>query len=193
MPLPRPDLLNPIPGSNPSGENLRYAPVYDKIKQARTEDGDTTPQGEWQRERKKADWPTVLKLAGDALATKSKDLMLASWLGEALTKREGISGLADALELQRGLLEQYWDSLYPEKDEDGDLGLRVMPVEFLATRSRDLLRTIPLTKSGNDWTVPAGAKLTDEQYKDFQAGNLYVNVHSAENKSGEIRGNLSPK
>jgi len=52
---------------------------------------------------------------------------------------------------------------------------------------------IPLTKSGNDWTVPAGAKLTDEQYKDFQAGNLYVNVHSAENKSGEIRGNLSPK
>ena len=52
---------------------------------------------------------------------------------------------------------------------------------------------IPLTKSGNDWTVPAGAKLTDEQYKDFQAGNLYVNVHSAENKNGEIRGNLSPR
>ena len=37
------------------------------------------------------------------------------------------------------------------------------------------------------------AKLTDEQYKDFQAGNLYVNVHSAENKNGEIRGNLSPR
>jgi CHRD domain len=52
---------------------------------------------------------------------------------------------------------------------------------------------IPLTKSGNDWTLPAGAKLTDEQYKNFQAGNLYVNVHSAENKGGEIRGNLSPK
>src|SRR6266513_2388772 len=107
MPL-RDELLSPIPGPNPSGENLRYAPVYDKIKQARTEDEDTTPQGDWQRERKKADWPTVLKLAGEALATKSKDLMLASWLGEALTKREGISGLADALELQRGLLEQFW-------------------------------------------------------------------------------------
>jgi hypothetical protein len=52
---------------------------------------------------------------------------------------------------------------------------------------------IPLTKSGNDWTVPAGAKLADEQYKDFQAGNLYVNVHSAANKGGEIRANLSPK
>jgi hypothetical protein len=52
---------------------------------------------------------------------------------------------------------------------------------------------IPLTKSGEDWTVPAGAKLTDEQYKNFQAGNLYVNVHSAENKNGEIRANLSMK
>jgi CHRD domain-containing protein len=52
---------------------------------------------------------------------------------------------------------------------------------------------IPLTKSGNDWSVPAGAKFTDEQYKDFQAGNLYVNVHSPQNKGGEIRANLSPK
>jgi hypothetical protein len=52
---------------------------------------------------------------------------------------------------------------------------------------------IPLTKSGNNWSVPAGSKLTDEQYKAFQAGNLYVNVHSAANKNGEVRGNLSPK
>jgi hypothetical protein len=52
---------------------------------------------------------------------------------------------------------------------------------------------IPLTKNGNTWSVPVGGKLTDEQYKNFQAGNLYVNVHSAANKNGEIRGNLSPK
>jgi hypothetical protein len=52
---------------------------------------------------------------------------------------------------------------------------------------------IPLTKNGNTWSVPAGSKVTDEQYKNFQAGNLYVNVHSAANKNGEIRGNLSPK
>lgn len=52
---------------------------------------------------------------------------------------------------------------------------------------------IPLTKSGNDtWSVAAGAKLTDEQYKAFEAGDLYVNVHSAEHKGGEIRGQLKP-
>jgi hypothetical protein len=52
---------------------------------------------------------------------------------------------------------------------------------------------ITLTKSGDDtWTVPEGAKLTDAQYKSFKDGNLYVNVHSAENKPGEIRGQLKP-
>jgi len=54
MPL-RDDLLNPIPGENPSGESLRYAPVFDKIKEARRADDDA-PQGEWQFERKTADY-----------------------------------------------------------------------------------------------------------------------------------------
>lgn len=52
---------------------------------------------------------------------------------------------------------------------------------------------ITLTKtSGNVWSTPAGAKLTDEQYASFKAGHLYVNVHSAANKAGEIRGQLNP-
>ena len=52
---------------------------------------------------------------------------------------------------------------------------------------------IPLTKTAdNVWSVPAGAKLTDEQSAAFKAGNLYVNVHSAANKGGEVRGQLKP-
>ena len=42
------------------------------------------------------------------------------------------------------------------------------------------------------WSVPPGSKLTDEQYASFKAGNLYVNVHSAEHKPGEIRAQLKP-
>lgn len=52
---------------------------------------------------------------------------------------------------------------------------------------------IPLTKKGDDeWMVPPGAKLTDEQYQAYKAGNLYVNVHSEAHKAGEIRGQLKP-
>jgi hypothetical protein len=50
---------------------------------------------------------------------------------------------------------------------------------------------ITLKKSSdNEWSVPVDAKLTDAQYDAFKAGNLYVNVHSDANKSGEIRGQL---
>jgi len=52
---------------------------------------------------------------------------------------------------------------------------------------------IPLTGSaGGVWTVPAGAKLTPEQLATYKAGNLYVNVHTAEHKGGEIRTQLKP-
>jgi hypothetical protein len=52
---------------------------------------------------------------------------------------------------------------------------------------------ITLTKtSANVWSVPEGSRLTDDQYKSFKDGNLYVNVHSDAHKGGEIRTQLKP-
>ena len=52
---------------------------------------------------------------------------------------------------------------------------------------------IALTKSGDDkWVVPDGAKFSDAQYESYKAGKLYVNVHSAAHKDGEIRSQLKP-
>lgn len=52
---------------------------------------------------------------------------------------------------------------------------------------------ITLAKDANGvWVIPAGSKLTDEQYAKFKAGMLYVNVHSADHKPGEIRAQLKP-
>jgi hypothetical protein len=51
--------------------------------------------------------------------------------------------------------------------------------------------TLTKTQPGH-WSVPDGTKLTAAQYESFKAGNLYINVHSAEHAAGEIRAQLKP-
>ncbi len=148
MPL-REDLLNPIPGDNPSGESLRYEPIYDQIKEARRQEEELT-QGIWAHEVKQADFSKVIKLAGDALAERSKDLQLAAWLTEALIYEEGIPGLRRGLTLVRELMEQFWDTLYPEL-EDGDPYMRTGVLDWIGSRLDDALKKAPLTQGGYGW------------------------------------------
>ena len=50
---------------------------------------------------------------------------------------------------------------------------------------------VPFVKTGdNTFAAAEGAKLTEAQYESYKAGKLYVNVHSAKNPGGEVRGQL---
>jgi type VI secretion system protein ImpA len=151
MPL-REDLLTPIPGENPSGFDVRYDTkllLFDKIKEARRQD-DSLAQGDWQHERKIADYGLVSKLAQEALATKTKDLQLAAWLTEAMLRTEGFAGLRQGLLLCGGLVANFWDTLYPPI-EDGDLDLRAGPLDWLGNAIDIPLKSAPLVAAGYDW------------------------------------------
>ena len=62
----------------------------------------------------------------------------------------------------------------------------------LGAKGRNGPVIVPLTKVGDTYSVPAGRKLTDSQVKAFKEGSLYVNVHSARHKGGEVRAQIQP-
>src|SRR5690606_21406161 len=84
------------------------------------------------------------------LAKKTKDLQVAAWLTEALVHREGFAGLKDGLELLRGLVETFWDHVYPEA-EDGDLELRAAPLEWVGRYLDVAVKSVPLNEAGHSF------------------------------------------
>jgi type VI secretion system protein ImpA len=171
MPL-RDDLLEPIDGQNPSGPDLRYDPVFDQIKEARREDDDTLPTGDWDGPVKKADHLQVVKLAGEALAKRSKDLRLAGSLVESTLKLEGLTVLVPSIELLRKLQESFWETLHPEM-EDGDLELRTIEIERVAKRIGSIVQGLPLTRS----------ELTPEEYRESRMVGYESNATTDDRKN----------
>jgi type VI secretion system protein ImpA len=148
MPV-REDILAPIPGENPSGIDLRYDTkllIFDKIKEARRQD-DNLAQGDWQSERKTANFPLVVKLAQETLAKVSKDLQLAAYLSEALLQTERFGGLRKGIDLTYRLLTEFWDTVYPVI-EDGDRELRARPLSWIGSMLDYPLRSAPIVTAG---------------------------------------------
>ena len=139
-------LLQPISDENPSGENVRYEPIYDELAEARRAD-DGLAQGKWKMDEKVSDFPKVIELADYALKTRTKDLQIAAWFSEALIAIHGFTGLRDSLKLLAGLQETFWETLFPELDE-GDMVGRANALAWIDDQAALAIKKNPLTSDG---------------------------------------------
>jgi type VI secretion system protein ImpA len=118
-------ILAPIADDNPVGNDPRLDSAqdspYSEIREARKAARAAERNNMLDASSQEADeyWRRILDLGPQILQTQAKDLEVASWLSEALIRRYGFQGLRDGFELIGGLVEQYWDGLYPLPDEDG--------------------------------------------------------------------------
>ncbi len=140
-------IMQPISESNPSGDWLRYEPVYDQIREARRQDDPDLSLGIWQRDLKKSDWEEVESLCLDVLIHKSKDLQVAAWLAESWTAMDEFPGMIRGVNLMESLCRAFWPTLYPPIEEE-DLDYRLRVLEWLDDTLTQRIIRIPLT--GND-------------------------------------------
>src|SRR5262245_27047396 len=113
-------LLSEIKDSPPCGPNLEHDLSFFELEEAAR----SKPEqriGDAIKPAEEPSWPRVIEL-GITLLGRTKDLRVGVHLTRALTRTEGIAGLAAGLSLVHGLLERYWDHVHPtlEADQGGD-------------------------------------------------------------------------
>jgi len=102
--------------SPPCGPNLEHDLSFFEFEEAAR----TKPEQRLGNAVKPAEDPNWQKVVdfGQNLLARTKDLRVATLLTRALTRTEGIPGLAVGLGLIHGLLDRYWDQVYPQLEAD---------------------------------------------------------------------------
>ena len=111
-------LLTPVSEESPCGENLEYDASFAELERAAAGEPERY-SGNEVIPAKEPNWKEVRRLALELLA-RSKDLRVAVQLTQAETALDGITGLAAAVSVIRGLVERFWDDFYPRLETDGE-------------------------------------------------------------------------
>lgn len=111
--LPLEKLLDEVSGDKPCGEDLEAR----KATKGKEDSGELNPLEELQERIKptpsgEKDWKGITTAASDLLK-QSKDLRAVLILCLGLLKTGQLAGFKDGISFLRGLLEKYWDNLYP--------------------------------------------------------------------------------
>lgn len=150
-------LLSPIGDAAPCGRDPRLdtSPVspYQVMKDARRDAADqdrafergfaTAEETRAAQQAQRRSWATILQRGPEILGSVGKDFEIAVWLTEGLLRLHGLAGLRDGLDLTAGLVEQYWDGMFPGPELDEDAAeARLVPILALAGSVREC-RLVP--------------------------------------------------
>jgi type VI secretion system protein ImpA len=110
-------LLLEVSPEAPCGEDLSYDAAFLALEDmVRTKSAGGIVEGA-EEVVEEPNWREVREKSLELLR-RSKDLRVALYLALGLLKTEGLGGLRDGLAVLRGLLERFWDNLYPQLDPD---------------------------------------------------------------------------
>jgi type VI secretion system protein ImpA len=111
-------LLSEISTDAPCGEDVSYDVAFMELE--RLAEGTTETQvGDHIQEGVEPDWKKVYKLSLDLLH-RSRDLRLILYLTASALRLDGLQGFRDGLALLRGVVERFWEPLFPQLDPDDD-------------------------------------------------------------------------
>jgi type VI secretion system protein ImpA len=148
-------LLAPVAADAPSGPDLEYDPAFQALLEASA--GKPERQyGDKVYPAEGPDWPLVHEQARQ-LAARTRDLRVAVWLARSGARLHGVAGAVAGLQLVRGLVERYWDHVYPPLDaaDNNDPTARVTTLMALTESAAGLadLRQASLTGKRGALTV----------------------------------------
>src|SRR3546814_20170568 len=84
--------LNPVRDDAPTGDDVSFSDVFDKIREARRSADPDLPQGAGAHELKAAHWRAAIKTPGGALTVQSNDLPAAVWLVLEMIAQHALTG-----------------------------------------------------------------------------------------------------
>ncbi len=97
---------NPIHTTNPTGDDIRYDPLFDTLQSEIDAKPSAGSSG--------TSWGKVVEVASNILETKSKDILVACYLAVGLLHVEGVPhGLLNGATLLKEMIESFWDTMYP--------------------------------------------------------------------------------
>jgi type VI secretion system protein VasJ len=114
----------PIPGAAPAGASARYEPAFEQL-------AAEISKLESVEGRNSIRWQDVVRFSSELLSTKSKDLLVVSYLSLGAYHQEGYGGLDGGLTACRDMLTTHWDGLFPEKTR---MAARQKALEWLSER-----------------------------------------------------------